>query len=132
MAETEANFKSDRDSTRWKMEESETNSRRETFWELYTYDSWQVSHRLLIFQMILTNRLKLNQCLFCNSQCLTFGRPPSFSLPHVDCKFPYPADDPTGERSCKRAAYLQLKDYNQDNWFFFSLLSRYMETPLFC
>ncbi|KAH8116341.1 fungal-specific transcription factor domain-containing protein [Phellopilus nigrolimitatus] len=61
-----------RDSTRWKMEAPETQSRRETFWELYTYDSWQ---------------------------CLTFGRPPSFSLPHVDCKFPHPSEDPTGERS---------------------------------
>ncbi|KAI5122508.1 hypothetical protein M0805_001416 [Coniferiporia weirii] len=61
-----------RDSTRWGMEDGETRTRRETFWELYTYDSWQ---------------------------CLTFGRPPSFSLPHVDCKFPHPAEDPTGERS---------------------------------
>ncbi|EJD07479.1 uncharacterized protein FOMMEDRAFT_115738 [Fomitiporia mediterranea MF3/22] len=61
-----------RDSTRWRMSDLETQTRRETFWELYTYDSWQ---------------------------CLTFGRPPSFSLPHVDCKFPHPVEDPTGERS---------------------------------
>ncbi|KAL5536994.1 hypothetical protein ACEPAF_817 [Sanghuangporus sanghuang] len=61
-----------RDSTKWKMSDQETQTRRETFWELYTYDSWQ---------------------------CLTFGRPPSFSLPHVDCKFPHPIEDPTGERS---------------------------------
>ncbi|TRM65256.1 hypothetical protein BD626DRAFT_556390 [Schizophyllum amplum] len=41
---------------------AEVQRRRELFWELYTYDSWQ---------------------------CLTFGRPPSFSLAHVDCKMPF-------------------------------------------
>ncbi|KAF8633249.1 hypothetical protein AX15_001442 [Amanita polypyramis BW_CC] len=51
-----------RDSGRWKVDAVETQRRRELFWELFTYDSWQ---------------------------CLTFGRPPSFALPHVDCKMPF-------------------------------------------
>lgn len=33
---------SDRDSGRWKVDPAETQRRRELFWELYTYDSWQV------------------------------------------------------------------------------------------
>ncbi|KAF7370826.1 Fungal-trans domain-containing protein [Mycena sanguinolenta] len=59
----------DRDSGRWKVDPIETQKRRELFWELYTYDSWQ---------------------------CLTFGRPTSLALAHVDCKLPHgndPADD---------------------------------------
>ena len=40
---TEVFYFLDRDSTRWRIEETETQTRRETFWELYTYDSWQVS-----------------------------------------------------------------------------------------
>lgn len=61
-----------RDSGRWKgIDPAETQRRRELFWELFVYDSWQ---------------------------CLTFGRPPSFALPHVDCKLPY-ATDPTNEQS---------------------------------
>ncbi|TFK74894.1 hypothetical protein BDN72DRAFT_787970 [Pluteus cervinus] len=59
-----------RDSGRWKMDDAETQRRRELFWELYTYDSWQ---------------------------CMTFGRPPSFALAHVDCKMPFP-NDPTDEQ----------------------------------
>ncbi|KAJ7623437.1 fungal-specific transcription factor domain-containing protein [Roridomyces roridus] len=58
-----------RDSGRWKVDSTETQRRRELFWELYTYDSWQ---------------------------CLTFGRPTSFALAHVDCKMPQssePSDD---------------------------------------
>ncbi|RDB15834.1 putative transcriptional regulatory protein C1F7.11c [Hypsizygus marmoreus] len=54
-----------RDSGRWKIDAVETQQRRELFWELFTYDSWQ---------------------------CLTFGRPPSFALPHVDCKLPFTND----------------------------------------
>ncbi|KAF8998591.1 hypothetical protein BDQ17DRAFT_1362076 [Cyathus striatus] len=50
---------------RWKVDATETQRRRELFWEMFTYDSWQ---------------------------CLTFGRPPSFALPHVDCKMPYPTE----------------------------------------
>ncbi|KAF5362179.1 hypothetical protein D9756_002569 [Leucocoprinus leucothites] len=54
-----------RDSGRWKVDPIETQRRRELFWELFTYDSWQ---------------------------CLTFGRPPSFALPHIDCKQPHLGD----------------------------------------
>ncbi|KAJ3781385.1 fungal-specific transcription factor domain-containing protein [Lentinula aff. detonsa] len=52
-----------RDSGRWKgVELDESQRRRQLFWELFTYDSWQ---------------------------CFTFARPPSFALPHIDCKMPY-------------------------------------------
>lgn len=45
-------------------------------WEVYTYDSWQ---------------------------SLTFGRPPSFSMFHIDCRMPYDTvETPSGqiEMSC--------------------------------
>ncbi|KAF9245323.1 hypothetical protein BU15DRAFT_41174 [Melanogaster broomeanus] len=51
----------DRDPSRWGVDARETLRRREVFWELYTYDSWQ---------------------------CWTFGRPPSFYLSHIDCRLP--------------------------------------------
>jgi hypothetical protein len=54
-----------RDSGRWKVGAEETQRRRELFWELFTYDSWQ---------------------------CFSFGRPPSFALPHIDCKMPFEND----------------------------------------
>ncbi|KAJ7453960.1 hypothetical protein B0H11DRAFT_265925 [Mycena galericulata] len=57
----------DRDSGRWKVDPIETQRRRELFWELFTYDSWQ---------------------------CLTFGRPTSFALAHVDCKMPQSNEPP--------------------------------------
>ncbi|KAF8557742.1 hypothetical protein OG21DRAFT_1475305 [Imleria badia] len=57
-----------RDPSRWGVDAKETLRRRELFWELYTYDSWQ---------------------------CWTFGRPPTFYLSHIDCKLPYP--DPSDE-----------------------------------
>ncbi|KAF9449957.1 hypothetical protein P691DRAFT_666328 [Macrolepiota fuliginosa MF-IS2] len=60
-----------RDSGRWKVDPIETQRRRELFWELFTYDSWQ---------------------------CLTFGRPPSFALPHIDCKQPH-LGDPSDEQA---------------------------------
>ncbi|KAF4569974.1 hypothetical protein EYR40_008957 [Pleurotus pulmonarius] len=60
-----------RDSGRWGVDPQETQRRRELFWELYTYDSWQ---------------------------CMTFGRPPSFNLAHVDCKMPY-SSEPSDEQS---------------------------------
>ena len=63
----------DRDSGRWKVDAVETQRRRELFWELFTYDSWQ---------------------------CWTFGRPPSFALPHFDCKMPH-LNDTSDEQSCK-------------------------------
>ena len=33
----------DRDTGRWKLDASETQQRREVFWELYVHDSWQAS-----------------------------------------------------------------------------------------
>lgn len=51
-----------RDSGRWKLDPAETQKRRELFYEIFTYDSWQ---------------------------SLTFGRPPSLSMAHVDCKLPH-------------------------------------------
>ncbi|KIM44896.1 hypothetical protein M413DRAFT_442869 [Hebeloma cylindrosporum] len=54
-----------RDSGKWKMDPVETQKRRELFWELFTYDSWQ---------------------------CWTFGRPPSFFPPHFDSKMPFLED----------------------------------------
>ncbi|KAH9993678.1 hypothetical protein BJV74DRAFT_770718 [Russula compacta] len=56
-----------RDTSRWKLDASETERRREVFWELYVYDSWQAS----------------------KYYCLTFGRPPAFTTAHVDCKMPF-------------------------------------------
>ncbi|KAF9221421.1 hypothetical protein BS17DRAFT_803536 [Gyrodon lividus] len=50
-----------RDPSKWAVDEKESLRRRELFWELYTYDSWQ---------------------------CWTFGRPPSFYLSHIDCRLP--------------------------------------------
>ncbi|KAI0272650.1 fungal-specific transcription factor domain-containing protein [Gloeopeniophorella convolvens] len=54
-----------RDTGRWKLDAHETQRRREVFWELYVYDSWQ---------------------------CLTFGRPPTFTMAQVDCKMPFATD----------------------------------------
>jgi hypothetical protein len=68
----------DRDSGKWKVDGVETQRRRELFWELFTYDSWQ---------------------------CWTFGRPPSFALPHFDCKMPH-LNDPSDEQSCKWNVFL--------------------------
>ncbi|KAI9511531.1 hypothetical protein F5148DRAFT_1274173 [Russula earlei] len=60
----------DRDTGRWKLDLSETLRRREVFWELYVYDSWQ---------------------------CLTFGRPPAFTTAHVDCKMPFQGEPPVDD-----------------------------------
>ncbi|RDB15770.1 putative transcriptional regulatory protein C1F7.11c [Hypsizygus marmoreus] len=51
-----------RDSGKWNLDPEETHKRRELFYELLTYDSWQ---------------------------SLTFGRPPSLATVHVDSKFPH-------------------------------------------
>ncbi|KAG7443621.1 uncharacterized protein BT62DRAFT_934859 [Guyanagaster necrorhizus] len=57
-----------RDSGRWKgIDHHETQRRRELFWEMFTYDSWQ---------------------------CLTYGRPTSFTSAHFDCKMPHGNDPP--------------------------------------
>ncbi|KAK7056210.1 hypothetical protein VNI00_002762 [Paramarasmius palmivorus] len=51
-----------RDSGKWKLSADETFRRRCLLWEIFTYDSWQ---------------------------SLTYGRPPSFSIAHVDTRRPH-------------------------------------------
>ncbi|KAJ6624985.1 hypothetical protein B0H10DRAFT_1783893 [Mycena sp. CBHHK59/15] len=51
-----------RDSGRWNLDPAETHRRRCLLYECYTYDSWQ---------------------------SLTFGRPPSFALSHIDAQLPH-------------------------------------------
>ncbi|EPQ56422.1 hypothetical protein GLOTRDRAFT_128366 [Gloeophyllum trabeum ATCC 11539] len=51
-----------RDSGKWQLSSEETMQRRSLLWEVYTYDSWQ---------------------------SLTFGRPPSFSMSHIDCQMAF-------------------------------------------
>ncbi|KAF6752978.1 fungal-specific transcription factor domain-containing protein [Ephemerocybe angulata] len=60
-----------RDSGKYKVDVAETQRRRELFWELFTYDSWQ---------------------------CYTFGRPPSFASPHFDTRMPF-ADDTSDDHA---------------------------------
>ncbi|EIW58721.1 uncharacterized protein TRAVEDRAFT_123989 [Trametes versicolor FP-101664 SS1] len=60
-----------RDAGKWHISNDEVQRRRESFWELYSYD-------LL--------------------QSFTLGRPPSFTLAHVDCKKPY-TEDPCNEET---------------------------------
>jgi hypothetical protein len=67
-------YPADRDTGRWKLDLNETQRRREVFWELYVYDSWQ---------------------------CLTFGRPPAFTTAHVDCKMPFQDEPPATEDACQ-------------------------------
>ena len=70
----------DRDSGKWNLDEVETHRRRNLLWEIYVYDLWQVS------------RDQTNCVTWVHSSCsqsLTFGRPPSFALIHVDTKMPY-------------------------------------------
>ncbi|KAI0305952.1 hypothetical protein B0F90DRAFT_1623878 [Multifurca ochricompacta] len=71
-----------RDTGRWKLDAPETQRRREVFWELYVYDSWQASSSL---------RAEISTYVY-RAQCLTFGRPPAFTTAHVDCKMPFPHD----------------------------------------
>ncbi|KAI8996345.1 hypothetical protein BD414DRAFT_408664 [Trametes punicea] len=61
----------DRDAGKWHISSDEVQRRREAFWELYSYD-------LL--------------------QSFTLGRPPSFTLVHIDCKKPY-TEDPANEET---------------------------------
>ncbi|KIY70755.1 hypothetical protein CYLTODRAFT_419434 [Cylindrobasidium torrendii FP15055 ss-10] len=64
-----------RDPTKWGLDPQETYRRRCLTWEILTYDSWQ---------------------------SLTYGRPPSFSMIHVDTKMPHQENgtpSPNGEMS---------------------------------
>ena len=83
-------YPADRDTGRWKLDLTETQRRREVFWELYVYDSWQASMHLRT--LISTNVHFI--------QCLTFGRPPAFTTAHVDCKMPFQGEPP-GEDACE-------------------------------
>lgn len=83
-------YPADRDTGRWKLDLAETQRRREVFWELYVYDSWQASR--LLRAWILTNVHFV--------QCLTFGRPPAFTTAHVDCKMPFQGEPPV-EDACQ-------------------------------
>ncbi|KAJ7623430.1 hypothetical protein FB45DRAFT_925655 [Roridomyces roridus] len=68
-----------RDSGRWNLDAAETHRRRCLLYEIYTYDSWQ---------------------------SLTFGRPPSFTLLHIDAKLPFESrTDVTGEIEMSFAAW---------------------------
>lgn len=68
-----------RDSGKWKLDPVETQKRRELFYEIVTYDSWQ---------------------------SLTFGRPPSLSTTHVDCKLPHgSANTSTADKEMSFAAW---------------------------
>ncbi|KAH9946504.1 hypothetical protein B0H21DRAFT_743137 [Amylocystis lapponica] len=59
-----------RDSGKWNLGPEETFRRRSLFYELFTYDSWQ---------------------------SLTFGRPPSFATPFIDCQMAYETRIEQGE-----------------------------------
>jgi hypothetical protein len=83
-------YPADRDTGRWKLDLNETQRRREVFWELYVYDSWQAS-------MQLGASISINVHFI---QCLTFGRPPAFTTAHVDCKMPFQGE-PSGEDACQ-------------------------------
>ncbi|KAF8885016.1 hypothetical protein BD779DRAFT_1612027 [Infundibulicybe gibba] len=68
-----------RDSGKWNLNSEETQKRRELFYELLTYDSWQ---------------------------SLTFGRPPSLSSAHIDSKLPHETTrTPAGEIEMTFAAW---------------------------
>jgi hypothetical protein len=82
----------DRDSGKWNLDPTETHKRRELFYELLTYDSWQVWR--------LTKRLEVAQLTRVINllQSLTFGRPPSLSTIHIDSQLPHdPVTNAAGE-----------------------------------
>ena len=83
-------YPTDRDTGRWKLDLNETLRRREVFWELYVYDSWQASMHLRV-------SISINEHF---TQCLTFGRPPAFTTAHVDCKMPFQGEPPV-EDACQ-------------------------------
>ncbi|KAF8899631.1 fungal-specific transcription factor domain-containing protein [Gymnopilus junonius] len=68
-----------RDSRKWNLDPAQTKRRRELFYELLTYDSWQ---------------------------SLTFGRPPSLSSAHIDNQLPHEAtQNAAGELEMSFAAW---------------------------
>ncbi|KAF7370821.1 putative transcriptional regulatory protein C1F7.11c [Mycena sanguinolenta] len=67
-----------RDSNLWNLDPGETYRRRCLLYEIYTYDSFQV----LTFLSFISTHIE-------SQQSLTFGRPPSFSIHHIDTKRPH-------------------------------------------
>jgi len=68
----------DRDSARWGLSHDVVQRRRILFWDLFVADVWQVRSPLAI---IITTKTFF-------TQSLNTGRPPSFSLAYIDCRFP--------------------------------------------
>lgn len=98
----------DRDSGKWKLDPEETQKRRELFYEILTYDSWQV---WFTYSSDFPARA-LTQFL----QSLTFGRPPSLAAVHIDCKLPHETSTtPTGEveMSC-RCRWVIVEHFDAD------------------
>ncbi|TFK74898.1 hypothetical protein BDN72DRAFT_758817 [Pluteus cervinus] len=74
-----------RDSGKWKLNAEETQKRRDLFFEVLTYDSWQ---------------------------SLTFGRPPSLSTAHIDTKLPHESyKNAAGEEEMTFAAWKHRFSY---------------------
>jgi hypothetical protein len=74
----------DRDPSRFKLSDIETQRRRRLFWELHISDMWIVS------QFTETS----GEHLLKFGQAFATGRPPSIPHAHVDTKMPvYPEDD---------------------------------------
>lgn len=65
------------DGKSWKLETEELQRRRVMFWELYTWDSWNVS------LFLIRNSPQLNSV-----QAFIMGRPPAMRLEDSDCKYP--------------------------------------------
>ncbi|KZT25300.1 hypothetical protein NEOLEDRAFT_1114509 [Neolentinus lepideus HHB14362 ss-1] len=79
-----------KDSARWGLPYRLVQRRRFIFWDLFLADGWQAS-----LLAPLSTHTPLTGAHV--SKSLASGRPPVFSLPYVDCKFP-DENDPTKER----------------------------------
>lgn len=91
-------FSADRDSARWGLDARDVQRRRALFWDLFVADSWQV-------RACATSRSE--HALIPILQSLSTGRPPSVTLPYVDCQFPQDDEQRLNingdkEHSCKR------------------------------
>ena len=97
-AQSDLSLFSDRDIGKWKANPQQAQKRRELFFELVTYDSWQVSFFKRFFFSFHT------LTFFIYLQSLTYGRPPSLSTAHIDNQMPHPTTkDENGnvEMSCR-------------------------------
>ena len=59
--EAYSNLRADRDGGKWKLDAEKTQRRRELFYELLTYDSWQVSCLFLL--LLWVYKFGANACL---------------------------------------------------------------------